>query len=1019
MKLKEFLQKTIKTTINGMISEDTQLDQAFNDAKPVEESVMSELDLLAREARDLKSFIKTVYKEFDNLPKSKDTLKWLEDIYLSVTTDEHIEESAKRDYKKEYEKYGKSEKAKKYRAELNKYNRDKGTYGNGDGKDASHKGGKIVGFEDESKNRGRAEKSRLKKEATFVPNSGTMSGGVLQLDNRKYQLKKDVKGVKIGNNIVTLPKGTILYNIAGGLFADHKSLEQYADRNRQYFKKPTFNGIQITQKTDTIKDIDKNSKVLESINEAKLARGLKPLLTMGSKITKKTGEEALIKLSDKFDRIDDEDADNIASHLNMAIELMQDGYGKSATEKLKQFNKACKDALAGKEVGSAFESVNERADYKYLTQVILDAKPKYDVYYNSSHNVVNIGGVGYDKGDLVKNFNQKPGSSTKIKNNFYHAHQDPQKTKIEVEKLSKGKIKVKVGNGGFLSYSLKESVVTEAKDNLYLQLHKKYAEQIKGLKAKKIKKLTDLVWVQRSSMEDRDDYFDMNPKKKKELSAEYKIERALLKKYMGGNYSVMLPKGTEKLSESVNEARSKKVTKQMWAKMDDDKRIDALLSVVKDPDEAEKYFDKKWNDLPSGFERDMTIYESVNEEQIDEKLITFSNRAPYGQIVFMAGGAGSGKGFAIDNFIDSAGFKVRDVDEMKKSVGKLDQLGKFSVDKWYKKYGKKLSDKPGKSGGLSPKAHVEEFVLGKGMSISDISKDLKNPNNVASLHYIVDSMGLKDKWVISMLSGKDNKETLPNLLFDITAKKVSSITEVIKPMINAGYDVKNIHLIWVLANFHVAIQANKDRDRMVPEDILLQTHEGAGKTMWEIMTKILPKGLNGRIDVILNKRAETVPYVDSNGKPIMVQPNQKNKLEDAQIVVKGFTSLPIKKQGGGVQPEKAWKEILKTWILNNAPKTIDLSQQIEEGNNDYFKTAGEAVEFAKKAAEKKGFDIDEDDWNSQITMGGKYNRLRPGVGKTHSFQIGLLKKGKPQKKGLAISLYGMDSGKYELTHYIN
>ena len=898
MNLKEFLQKEIKTTINGMISEDTQLDQAFNDAKPVEESVMSELDLLAREARDLKSFIKTVYKEFDNLPKSKDTLKWLEDTYLSVTTDEHIEEAAKRDYKKEYEKYGKSEKAKKYRAELNKYNRDKGTYGNGDGKDASHKGGKIVGFEDESKNRGRAEKSRLKKEATFVPNSGTMSGGVLQLDNRKYQLKKDVKGVKIGSYIVTLPKGTILYNIAGGLFADHKSLEQYADRNKQYFKKPTFRGIQITQKTDTIKDIDKNSKVLESINEAK--------------------------------------------------------------------------------------------------------------------------------------------------------------------------------------------------DNLYLQLHKKYAKQIKGLKAKKIKKLTDLVSVQRWSMEDREDYFGMDSKKKKELSAEYRIERALIKKYMGGDYSVMLPKGTEKLSESVNEARSKKVTKQMWAKMDDDKRIDALLSVVKDPDDAEKYFDKKWNDLPSGFERDMTIYESVNEakyyitrnlgrgqgkalirqydikkqktsdkpkefksykdaqkeveklqrggsmggqmtayiitdknmnplteEKIDEKLITFSNRAPYGQIVFMAGGAGSGKGFAIDNFIDSAGFKVRDVDEMKKAVGKLDQLGKFSVDKWYKKYGKKLSDKPGKGGGLSPKAHVEEFVLGKGMSISDISKDLKNPNNVASLHYIVDSMGLKDKWVISMLSGKTNKETLPNLLFDITAKKVESITDVIKPMVNAGYDVKNIHLIWVLANFHVAIQANKDRDRMVPEDILLQTHEGAGKTMWQILTNKVPKGLNGRIDVILNKRAETIPYVDSNGKPIMVQPNQKNKLEDAQIVVKGFTSLPIKKQGGGIQPEKAWKEILKKWILDNAPKTIDLSQQIEEGNNDYFKTAGEAVDFAKKVAEKKGFEIDEDDWNSQITMGGKYNRLRPGVGKTHSFQIGLLKKGKPQRKGLAISLYGMDSGKYELTHYIN
>ena len=76
--------------------------------------------------------------------------------------------SEDRDYKAEYKKFQSSTKAKKYRAELNKYNRQKGTYGNGDGKDASHKGGKIVGFEAQSKNRGRAEKSRLKKEARTI-----------------------------------------------------------------------------------------------------------------------------------------------------------------------------------------------------------------------------------------------------------------------------------------------------------------------------------------------------------------------------------------------------------------------------------------------------------------------------------------------------------------------------------------------------------------------------------------------------------------------------------------------------------------------------------------------------------------------------------------------------------------------------------------------------------------------------------------------------------------------------------
>ena len=66
-----------------------------------------------------------------------------------------------RDYKDEYKKFQSSPAMIRYRALLNKYNRDNGTYGNGDKKDASHKNNKIVGFEDQSKNRGRKEKSRI------------------------------------------------------------------------------------------------------------------------------------------------------------------------------------------------------------------------------------------------------------------------------------------------------------------------------------------------------------------------------------------------------------------------------------------------------------------------------------------------------------------------------------------------------------------------------------------------------------------------------------------------------------------------------------------------------------------------------------------------------------------------------------------------------------------------------------------------------------------------------------------
>lgn len=50
--------------------------------------------------------------------------------------------------------------AKRKRAETNKYNRRNGTYGNGDGLDASHKGGRIVGLEKAKSNRARGGAKR-------------------------------------------------------------------------------------------------------------------------------------------------------------------------------------------------------------------------------------------------------------------------------------------------------------------------------------------------------------------------------------------------------------------------------------------------------------------------------------------------------------------------------------------------------------------------------------------------------------------------------------------------------------------------------------------------------------------------------------------------------------------------------------------------------------------------------------------------------------------------------------------
>jgi len=50
-------------------------------------------------------------------------------------------------------------------------------------------------------------------------------------------------------------------------------------------------------------------------------------------------------------------------------------------------------------------------------------------------------------------------------------------------------------------------------------------------------------------------------------------------------------------------------------------------------------------------------------QMLAEKLLVIGKGAKYGQIIFLAGGAGSGKGFAIKNFIEGNKYKVRDVDE--------------------------------------------------------------------------------------------------------------------------------------------------------------------------------------------------------------------------------------------------------------------------------------------------------------------------------------------------------------------
>ena len=263
-------------------------------------------------------------------------------------------------------------------------------------------------------------------------------------------------------------------------------------------------------------------------------------------------------------------------------------------------------------------------------------------------------------------------------------------------------------------------------------------------------------------------------------------------------------------------------------------------------------------------------------QYLEEKLIMYNQGKRYGQIVFLAGGAGSGKGFAITNFMEKEKFKIRDVDEWKKAF-------------------QTLAD----TKGIYPEI--------QGLKLS-------NPKDVYKLHTFVRNKGIKDK-TLDLLLQDSNTNRLPNIMFDITMKDANDIGDVLPKLIEAGYDSKNVHLTWVLTNYAVAIVNNRNRERVVPEDIMLLSHEGAAKSMYEVIKGKLPRGLNGGVRVVLNNRENTIPWVDPDTK----EPMKDHKSGD--VLVKDFTYLTFKKEGKTMGPELGIKRQLLGWISANVPKT--------------------------------------------------------------------------------------------------
>lgn len=289
------------------------------------------------------------------------------------------------------------------------------------------------------------------------------------------------------------------------------------------------------------------------------------------------------------------------------------------------------------------------------------------------------------------------------------------------------------------------------------------------------------------------------------------------------------------------------------------------------------------------------LYEEA--ETLLEKLITFGGKAypKFGNVVIMAGGAGSGKGFVLGNLVGVEG-KVLDVDALKTMASKTPVIQKRVKDEM-------------------------------GVDLANLAGNLKDPENVSKLHGIIGDYLKLDKRVNKalyrgiMTAAPDRK---PNLIFDVTLKDLQKLQNITRQVSQLGYDKQNIHIVWVVNDIEIAQKQNLARDRVVPPEILVNTHRGAANTMGDIinMGKSLQRYMDGDIVFAFNKVDADAVLVKSK------QAGQKIGMKKATkggSYIKDANYFYVKRKGKAPVSVKNLEDDIKRKIKSYVPKGVDWS----------------------------------------------------------------------------------------------
>ena len=275
----------------------------------------------------------------------------------------------------------------------------------------------------------------------------------------------------------------------------------------------------------------------------------------------------------------------------------------------------------------------------------------------------------------------------------------------------------------------------------------------------------------------------------------------------------------------------------------------------------------------------------------------------FGNVVVMAGGAASGKGTVLNNLILMQG-RVFDPDALKSTAMKL-----ASFAPHLQKY--------------LPKGYDAKEVLGRKNPLAD-------PEVVGAMHATIKDL----KWDTTVqqlvFAALGDKSRLPNLIFDTTLASPTKLKDICAKCLSFDYDIKNIHLVWVLQPVEIALKQNASRARQVPQKILMGTHTGAAKSMASVIADAekVQEYMDGEIWIVFNSGKDDMawerpynqdlgpffskdPIKNRDGSPVVddygnyVYAKQRN-------TIKRLTTRPVrlKDKGKPLDPNRLSNEII-------------------------------------------------------------------------------------------------------------